>query len=106
VQKSQCYAVLRDAAAAIKHGRLDKGKKLRVVRKAHQTKARETVWNDDATWSDKEIWADSAVIIETESGERVRADRLVKEVALVAEEELKPTGRTPARLADILSVLD
>jgi hypothetical protein len=106
-RKSQCYRVLRDAAAAIKHGELDKKrKKIRLVRSANQTKKQETIWNDDAKWNDAEKWADKAVIVETEIGERVRVDTLVKEVVRVAEEEINHTGRTPARLADILSVLN
>lgn len=103
--KSECYRALRDTAAALKHGRLDRGNKPRVVRSAAQTGTRETKWNDDGKWNNEEVWADEAVIIEMDDGRRVRADRLVKEVILIAQEELNPTGRAPASLADIASVL-
>jgi hypothetical protein len=80
---------------AIKHGAL-KGKKVRLVRTAGQVQKRETAWDDNAVWDDSP-WSDEAVMIETNRGDRVRVDKLVEEVLLVAEEELNPTGRTPPR---------
>jgi len=97
--RSECYRVLRDTAFAIKHGEL-KGKKVRLVRTAGQVQRRETRWDDNGVW-DESPWSDEAVMIETVSGDRVRVDKLVEEVLLVAEEELSPAGRPPATLAQI-----
>jgi hypothetical protein len=103
--KSPCYAVLRDTALAIMHGQLSKGTKTRVVRNRKQIDRCDTHWSDDARWDDSAVWVDEAVIIETESGTRVRVDKLINEILLVAGEELTPTGRNPAKLEDISSIL-
>jgi hypothetical protein len=96
--------LLRDAAAAIKHARLFRDKKFRVVRRAEQTQMQQSMWND-ASWDDDEVWADDIAIVETEAGDRVRVSALARELLKVAEEEIKPTGRVPASLRDICSVL-
>jgi hypothetical protein len=103
--KSECYRVLRDAAFAIKHGNLTRPK-LRLVRRSDQVQKRETKWDDNAGWDDDSPWSDEAVMIETETGERVRVDKLVEEVLLVAKEEIEPSGRAPATLVQIRSILN